>query len=195
VNTAAPDLAAALDADVRARLLTLARDAIAEALAGRRARVEPGAWPAALRTPAASFVTLTTMDGRLRGCRGVLEAIRPLPEDVPTNAVASALDDPRFRPVRPDELPALHLSVSVLTPAEPLAAADRDALLAALRPGTDGLVIEAPGHRATFLPKVWESLPAPADFIDALWAKAGLAPGRWPAGLRLARYRSIDFGE
>ena len=46
----------------------------------------------------------------------------------------------------------------------------------------DGLVVAAGRHRATLLPSVWHQLAHPADFVAALWQKAGLAHGAWPKG-------------
>lgn len=141
-----------------------------------------------LRRPGACFVTLKRA-GTLRGCIGTLEPIRPLAEDVAENAYAAARRDPRFPGLEVRELAGLQLSVATLGTHEVLLADTRDALLTALRPGIDGLVVRAGSLRATFLPAVWEQLPEPADFIDALWRKARLTPGAWPAQLQLSRYR------
>lgn len=143
--------------------------------------------PPALLSPGASFVTLKHA-GRLRGCIGSLEPLRPLVEDVMANAYAAARHDPRFPELQVWELSGLQLSVSTLGPHEPITAATREALLLALRPGVDGLVVRSGTRRATFLPAVWEQLPEPADFVDALWQKARLAPGSWPEQLELTRY-------
>lgn len=141
-----------------------------------------------LRRPGASFVTLKRA-GTLRGCIGSLEPIRPLAEDVAENAYAAARRDPRFPALEAPELAGLQLSVATLGPHETLLIDTRDALLTVLRPGIDGLVVRAGSLRATFLPAVWEQLPEPTDFIDALWRKARLTPGTWPAQLQLSRYR------
>jgi AmmeMemoRadiSam system protein A len=186
----------ALDRPARRALLTLARASIAKGLAeGRPASTSRDAWPKGLWEKRATFVTLTDASGRLRGCRGVLDPCRPLPVDVAENAYASAFDDPRFPPLRAAELVEVRLSISLLTPREPLPAPDREALLGALRPGRDGLIVEAGAHRATFLPKVWAELPRGTDFLDHLWHKAGLNAATWPPTLRLWRYEAIDFGE
>lgn len=186
----------ALDAPRRRALLALARTSIALGLAeGRPARTEAGAWPNALWKDAATFVTLEDARGALRGCRGVVDACRPLPVDIAENAFASAFEDPRFTPVTAQDLGALHLSVSVLTPREALEIENREALREALEPGRDGLVVEAGAQRATFLPKVWEQLRDPEDFLAQLWRKAGLGPDAWPPGLRLWRYRTLEFAE
>lgn len=140
-----------------------------------------------LLRPGASFVTLKR-EGTLRGCIGSLEPIRPLAEDVAENAYAAARRDPRFPALEIWEITGLQLSVATLGPHETLLVDTRETLLATLRPGIDGLVVRSGTLRATFLPAVWEQLPEPADFVDALWHKARLTPGTWPAQLQLSRY-------
>lgn len=154
---------------------------------------EPSEAPPALREPGACFVTLHRF-GELRGCIGTLEPHRPLLEDAAENAFAAAFRDPRFPPLVDSEWEGLDLEVSVLTPAEPLEVASEEELLAALRPGTDGLILQEYPHRATFLPAVWLSLPDRRQFLDHLWLKAGLNPGYWSDTIRFARYRTVAFG-
>ena len=67
--------------------------------------------------------------------------------------------------------------MSLLSAAERLDVRDEEDLLAQVRPGVDGLVLAFGGHRATFLPQVWEALPDPREFLTALKQKAGLAAG------------------
>jgi len=182
-----------LDADAGRALVELARGSVqhgvraGEALALRLEDVLP-----ALHEPGASFVTLRR-GGELRGCTGALEATRPLALDVARNAYRSAFDDPRFPPLTAPELEGLSVHVSVLSPLAPLAAGSEGALLAALRPGIDGLVLREGPCGATFLPAVWKSLPDPADFLRELRRKAGLAPGHWSASLRFERYTVQEF--
>lgn len=144
-----------------------------------------------LRSPGASFVTLERA-GRLRGCIGTLQAVRPLYQDVVRNAVR-AMRDPRLPPVDRRDWPELDVSVSVLTSPEPMANTDRAGLLDALRPGVDGLLLTDGYRRATFLPAVWEKLPEPDRFLDQLLAKGGWPPGAWPPDLTASRYQSIEF--
>jgi AmmeMemoRadiSam system protein A len=129
--------------------------------------------PEYLRRPGASFVTLYLGDA-LRGCVGSVEAHLPLATDVAFNAVAAASRDPRFVPVSCDELPALHLSVTILSPLQRLAYVDDADLAHKLRPGLDGVMIKWRQRRSLLLPQVWERLPAPADFLLALADKAGI---------------------
>ena len=149
--------------------------------------------PGRLRLLGASFVTLRRA-GRLTGCIGSLEAARPLWRDVVHNARAAAFEDPRFEPLAAEDLPDLGVKVSVLSATEPLPG-ERDALAAALRPGVDGVLIEAEGQRGTFLPSVWDAVPSTDRFLTALLTKAGLPDDDWPAGLRAARYTTDEFGD
>lgn len=182
----------AQDPALGAALLPRARNAIAAALGLPATRGQP-AHPA-LAAPGASFVTLH-LSGALRGCIGTLEAVRPLADDVARHARAAALHDPRFAPLRAAEFDAVHIEVSVLEAAQPLAVASEAQALAALRPGIDGVLLQWRSARATFLPQVWEQLPEPGRFLAALWRKAGLAPGHWDRETRLARYRVRSFSE
>jgi len=174
-------------------LVGTARRAIAHALGLPHADAIPG--HPALARPGASFVSLHGFDGSLRGCVGRLQAVRPLGEDVHANARAAAFEDHRFEPLRAEEWAGLALEVSVLDPARPLAAASEAEALAALRPGIDGVILEWRGRRATFLPQVWEQLPAAADFFGALKRKAGLAADFWSAEMRLSRYRVRSYAD
>lgn len=146
-----------------------------------------GSYPAPLEERGAVFVTLKC-HGRLRGCIGSYEARRPLIEDVSENAFAAAFLDPRFPALDVSEMDGLTMHISVLTPPAPLEVGDRSELLATLRPGVDGLLLEDPPHRATFLPQVWEALPSPDDFLDELFQKGGLPRNHWSPTLRFHRY-------
>jgi AmmeMemoRadiSam system protein A len=145
--------------------------------------------PHPLGEPRASFVTLT-IDGTLRGCCGTLEPVRPLLHDVWHNAQASAFHDPRFLPLTAREWREADLEVSVLTPRERLAVATERELLLALVPGRDGIVLAWRGVRATFLPKVWDQVADPAEFLARLKQKAGWAADFWAADLEVWRYET-----
>ncbi len=150
-------------------------------------------YPETLHPLRATFVTLN-FHGSLRGCIGCLEPCRPLVTDVAGNAFSAAFNDPRFPPLTPSELPGLEIHISVLSPSEPLLFASEQELLAQLKPGVDGLILEARGRRGTFLPTVWEQLPDPRDFLRHLRIKAGLPPHYWSPELRVSRYTTECFG-
>lgn len=137
----------------------------------------------------ASFVTLT-IGGSLRGCCGSLDPARSLAHDVWRNARASAFHDPRFPPLTAAEWPRAALEVSVLTPCVPVPVTGERELLRQLVPGRDGLVLAWRGMRATFLPKVWEQVRDPQDFLQRLKQKAGWAAEFWAADLQVWRYET-----
>ena len=87
---------------------------------GERIRV-PDDVPAELRQrQAACFVSLHKA-GELRGCIGTLAPTRAcLADEIIDNAISAATRDPRFSPVRPDELALLHCGVDVLSQPEPI---------------------------------------------------------------------------
>lgn len=183
-----------------ALLARLAAAAVGARLAGRRVESAVDGQPLpinvhefpALVAKAASFVTLERC-GMLRGCVGSLEAARPLYRDVLRNAVR-AMNDPRLPPVCLEDWPDLDVKVSVLGPPEPVPAASREALVAALRPGVDGLILTDGRRRATFLPAVWDKLPDPERYVAALLNKGGWPDGdEWPRGLAARRYVSKEF--
>jgi len=126
-----------------------------------------------------SFITLT-IRGQLRGCIGGLEARQPLVKDVREHAIAAALEDPRFPPVREDELSRIQIEVSRLTRPVPLEYKDAADLLSKLRPHVDGVILrDAFGRRATFLPQVWEKIPDAAEFMNNLCYKMGVSDNVW----------------
>ncbi len=182
----------ALGPDLARVLVTLAKSSIEHGLESHsKLAVTLEDYPPRLRLARASFVTLS-LGHELRGCIGSTEAHRPLAIDVSENAFAAAFHDPRFAPLRGEELPGLGVSVSVLSPLLPLRFSGEPALLAQLRPGIDGLLIEQGQARATYLPAVWAQLPEPELFLRELKRKAGIADGGTPA-LRAWRYTVESF--
>ena len=175
-------------------LLGLARRAVERGPGGALPEPDIGELGEALQAPRASFVTLTAA-GRLRGCCGHLEPTAPLGVDVWRAAHASAYRDTRFPPVRREEIDGLRIEVSVLGRPEPLPAGSEPELVEVLRPGLDGVIVALGTARATFLPKVWSSLPEPAAFLRELRRKAGLPGDFWSEDLRWFRYRVEAFGE
>jgi hypothetical protein len=181
-----------LDDAARARLGEVAWGAAFEAARGGRLRLELDREAPRLREPGAAFVTLESERG-LRGCIGALEPRLPLAEQVVLSAHQAAVADPRFPPVSASELEALTLKVSALGPPERLAVESREALLAVLVPGRDGLILACGVSRATFLPGVWATLPTPEAFVRALERKAGFAVDAWVRGVICSRYRTQEW--
>jgi AmmeMemoRadiSam system protein A len=176
-------------------LLQIARSAISNKLGQAVALPEPSSQAAdVLQAAGASFVTLN-QQGQLRGCIGSLQAHRPLMVDIQANAIAAALHDPRFAPLRLVELEITTVEVSVLSAMQPMPFSSEADALAQLRPGVDGVVFEFGHYRSTFLPQVCEQLPNARQFMAHLKHKAGLAPDFWAAEVRLQRYTVAKFKE
>jgi hypothetical protein len=177
--------------DAGKALVSIARSAIAGELNGGAAAPQ-GATEPWLAQAGATFVTLM-LDGKLRGCIGSLRAERALAVDVAENAKAAAFRDPRFPKLSAEEWPRCQVEVSLLSSAKPIRFADEADLLAQLRAGEDGLILEAEGRRATFLPQVWENLPDKRKFLQELQRKAGLPPETRLARCKVSRYRVVKW--
>ena len=183
----------ALDLESRRHLLGIAARSIRHGLErGKACAVDLDRLAPALRERRASFVTLEA-DGRLRGCIGSLEVARPLAADVAHNAHGAAFTDPRFPPVKEDEVERLRIKISVLSPAAPMQVESETDLVASLRPGIDGLIVRDGDKRATFLPSVWTGIPEPERFVRALTKKAGWPEGHWSDTARVWRYTTEEF--
>ena len=179
----------------RLTLLQLARLSVTHAANAQPLPPLPAQdYSTSLRATGSSFITLT-LGGALRGCIGGLEARLPLAEDVWQHAFAAAREDPRFEPVTPPELAEVRIEISRLTPAHSLDLPPEQ-IPAALRPGSDGVVLRRGLQRATFLPQVWERVREPEVFLDMLADKAGLPRQAWRQGeVEVLVYQVESFEE
>jgi AmmeMemoRadiSam system protein A len=146
----------------------------------------------ALRRTRGAFVTLWTHGEprhALRGCIGTLEPRDPLYRSVIKNAASAALEDPRFSPVRAEELPGLSIEISALSPL--VAVAGPEAIVV----GRDGVQLEKDGRKSTFLPQVAiEQGWGVEEMLRHLARKAGIVTGEWRGG-SLAVFRAEVFEE
>ena len=143
-----------------------------------------------LKRDGAAFVTLREK-GDLRGCIGHVVAREPLYLCVRDMAVAAASEDPRFPPVRPEELKNIEIEVSVLTPMAPV----KDP--ATIQVGRDGLMIRKGFRQGLLLPQVADEYGWDREtFLDHTCRKAGLPIGAWRHGhVRIERFSAEVFGE
>lgn len=158
---------------VRRGLLALARRSIREHLTTGRL-LQPGRDVESLAPePRGAFVSLHTLEGDLRGCIGTILPMGPLDRTIARMAVAAAVEDPRFSPVRMDELIALRLEISALTVPGP-------ADLERIEIGRHGLIVTRGSRKGLLLPQVapewgWNRI----QFLEHTCQKAGLSPSAW----------------
>jgi len=124
------------------------------------------------------FVTLTE-NGELRGCIGLPYPVMPLGKAIEHAAVAAALEDPRFPPVRKDELGTITVEVTILTVPVSLEGDPRERP-GKIQVGRHGLIVRGMGTSGLLLPQVateygWDA----KTFLDHTCVKAGLAGGCW----------------
>jgi AmmeMemoRadiSam system protein A len=169
-------------------LLKLARDAIAEQLNTGKVSGSVLDDPALARQCGA-FVTLKE-NGELRGCIGRMQGDQPLCDVVRQMAVAAATGDPRFPPLKPEELGQVEIEISVLSPLRRITDTEQ------IEIGKHGLLISQGGQQGVFLPQVpveqgWDR----NQYLENLCAKAGLMPGCWRQNAALYTFTAEVFGE
>ena len=156
-------------------LLELARKTIEAKCRGNRAP-EPKAQSSTLDEPRGAFVSLHK-DGRLRGCIGQIHARQPLVRTVAEMAVAAAFEDPRFPPLRREELSDIDIEISVLTPLR------RITDVGQIQVGTHGIYLRRGGYSGLLLPQVatewgWDR----NTFLEHTCEKAHLSKDAWKDG-------------
>jgi AmmeMemoRadiSam system protein A len=181
-------MSAPLTDDEKTYLLALARGVITAIAAGERGP-EPETRTAALSENRGAFVTLHS-NGRLRGCIGYIEGIKPLAGTVADNALSAAFRDPRFPPVAASEVGDLHIEISALTPLRPV---DhwRD-----IEIPRHGVVLARGPRRAVFLPQVAAEEGWDRDtMLSHLAMKAGLEADAWREGASFQVFEAEVFAE
>ena len=180
------DAEAEFSPEERALLLKLAHEAIAAAAEGKK--FLPEAPSVHLSEPRGAFTTLY-LHGELRGCVGYATPIAPLYRTVADTAQAAAFDDPRFPPLRADEVPELEVSLSILSPLRPIDPRD-------IEIGRHGLVVGLSNQRGLLLPQVpvehgWDRV----TFLEQTCRKAGLPVDAWEHGATVEAFTAEVFGD
>lgn len=168
-------------------LPALARAAVETFVRSEEVLSPPRSAQTLLTTRAPCFVSLKTLSGELRGCIGTIEASRDtLAEEIIANAISAATNDPRFEPVRPEELSNLRYSVDVLFPPE-------EAVLEDLDPTAYGVIVEdkSGGRRGLLLPDI-PGIDNAEHQVEIAARKAGIEPGE---PVRLYRFKVERFRE
>lgn len=182
--------------DERLWLLSAARTAIARAVGAPVEGEPPRPGPEGgeqQRSPApGAFVSLhRRRDGELRGCIGCFEGRGALAETVARMAVEAATRDPRFGPVRANELAGLTIEISVLSPMEDVADPTD------VQVGRHGVVVSRGERRGVLLPQVaTDHGLTREEFLKHTCLKAGLDPDAWrKPGTRIQVFTAEVFSE
>lgn len=178
-----------LSADDKQFLLQVARKTI-ESYVHNREKPKFNPTSESLKAPGAAFVTLHKR-GNLRGCIGHIIASIPLWECVRDMAIAAATQDPRFSKVKSEEIPDLHIEVSVLTPPETIDDPQR------VMVGRHGLIMEQGFKRGLLLPQVpvewgWDK----QTYLAQTCHKAGMSQDCWKdPKTKIQTFEAIVFSE
>jgi len=153
--------------------------------------------PASFNREGGVFVTINTYPAEeLRGCIGYPSPIFPLAKAI-LKAAEGACEDPRFPRLAAEELEAVIVEVSVLTPPELLSAKKPKDFVKQVRLGTDGLIVGRGRDRGLLLPQVPVDLKWDVEeFLAQTCVKAGLLPDAWlEPDTRIWRFQSEIWTE
>ncbi|MEM2876400.1 MAG: TIGR00296 family protein [Candidatus Bathyarchaeia archaeon] len=160
-------------------LVRLARRAAEEyILNGKRIKAQVEV-PQNLKEKCGVFVTIKK-DGELRGCIGFPYPTYPLVDAVIESSINSSTEDPRFPPVKPEELDEITFEVSILTPPRRLEVKKVSEYPSKIKVGRDGLIVKRGYYSGLLLPQVpvewgWDE----EEFLCQCCLKAGLPPDCW----------------
>jgi uncharacterized protein (TIGR00296 family) len=174
----------------------IARQAI-ELWVRRRQKLRPGKYPKDFDRKSGVFVTIHTYPGReLRGCIGFPEPSLRLIDALVEAAIAST-HDPRFPPLKGDELDRIIVEASVLTKPESINVDDPRNYPKKIRIGRDGLIVRKGSRSGLLLPQVATDHGLDEKgFLMHVCLKAGLPPDAWLGkDVRIFRFRSLVFSE
>lgn len=172
----------------------LARKAIAGCL-NKGKKITPENLPPVFSEKRGVFVTLNTKNKELRGCIGRPYPMLPLGEAIIASAINAAREDPRFYPVRPEELDDIVIEVTVLTVPRLIDAKPKD-LPEKIVIGRHGLIVSSGMDSGLLLPQVAvEHCFDATEFLCQTCMKAGLLPDSWLSGAKVYSFEGQIFEE
>jgi len=183
-------------------LVKLARNAAEHYLKKGLIIKVPADVPPKLKEKCGVFVTINSVKGsgrghELRGCIGLPYPTNILVQAVIESAISSATQDPRFNPMRAEELDQVVFEVSVLTPPEPVEVENPQEYCSKIKVGRDGIIVERSYYKGLLLPQVpvewkWDV----EGFLCQCCMKAGLPPDSWLLkGTKVYKFQAIIFEE
>ncbi|MEM7817038.1 MAG: AmmeMemoRadiSam system protein A, partial [Candidatus Aenigmatarchaeota archaeon] len=151
--------------------------------------------PLELKKRGGSFVSIHTKTGKLRGCIGIPYPIHSLIDAI-FIAAREACSDPRFEPIKKDELEKIVIEVSILSFPEEIKTKKSEEYLEKIERYKDGIIIKYGLASALFLPQVWEKISNKEEFLANLCLKAGLPPNCWKhPNVKLFKFSAQIFKE
>lgn len=152
-----------------------ARDAVTKYLSNQK--IPEYKFPEKFEIRSGVFTTINTYpENELRGCIGFPEPVLPLKEALVKSAIYAATEDPRFTPMKFDELEHVTFEVSLLTQPEIM----KEKTPENVNIGKDGLIVEYGSYAGLLLPQVATEYHLDQEsFLDETCLKAGLSPGCW----------------
>jgi hypothetical protein len=181
-------------------LVKLARKAVENYLKDGKVLAVPSNVSPKLKERCGVFVTINKVshgEKELRGCIGFPYPTTMLVKAVIESAISSATQDPRFPPLKLDELDHVVFEVSVLTPPQPVEAENPKEYCSKIKVGRDGLIVERSFYKGLLLPQVpvewkWDE----ETFLCQCCIKAGLPPDSWLLeGTKIYTFQAIIFEE
>ncbi|HEX9906859.1 MAG TPA: TIGR00296 family protein [Thermoplasmata archaeon] len=164
----------------------------------KRVKIQDLQLPKIFKERSGVFVTLTTYpEDDLRGCIGYPEPTMPLIDALRDSAVSACSRDPRFPPVRPEELKGIKVEVSLLTPPQEITVKSPREYASQVKVGEDGLILQKGWARGLLLPQVpvewnWDA----EEFLSQTCIKAGLMPDAWlEQGTKIFKFQAEVFSE
>jgi len=142
------------------------------------------------------FVTLNNSLG-LRGCIGYTLPDKKLFNALEDAAIAAATEDPRFPPVKSEELDSITFEVTILTPPAKIEVSESQEYLSKIKVGQDGLIVKYGYNSGLLLPQVpveygWNE----REFLEHTCEKAGLPKDYWKKGeIEIQKFEGIVFRE
>ena len=170
-------------------LLKIARESIASQLQDRMPRY-PEEIAEHLKEKCGVFVTLHVGE-KLRGCIGTMHGTEPLIDAVKDMARSSAFHDPRFPRLTNDELQAITIEISVLTPLERVRSVDD------IKIGKHGIYMSKGPYSGVLLPQVaTEQGWGREEFLSFTCRKAGLPADAWHSDdVEIYSFSAVIFSE
>lgn len=189
-----------LNQDEGILLVKLARRAVENYIETRTRISVPEGLSKELLQPCGVFVTINSFQNKekeLRGCIGYPYPTTPLAEAVIDSAINAAVQDPRFPPLKTQELDHVTFEVSILTPPQRIEVKNPKEYCTKIKVGEDGLIIERGIYKGLLLPQVpvewkWNE----EEFLCQCCNKAGLPADCWLLqGTKVYKFQAVVFEE